>query len=1082
MSQGATCAGTDLRLDRPCATLAPVPGNALVLIAVGFLASGLAGLVHQVVWSRYLGLFIGSTSAAVTIVLAAFMGGLALGNHLFGRSADRSARPLALYAWLELGIGLYCVAFPELFGWLSDGYVAAAQNTGFGTTATFALKLLMAALAILPPTILMGGTMPVLAKAVVRSVREVTVGVGRLYFFNSGGAALGAAIAGFWWVPSLGLDGAIRLAGVLNLVLAALFFAAARRRGAATPADDAPPTGDEAATDTQGVQAPVPDEDDGAAFSHRQVKVAVLAIGLSGAASMLYEVLWSRLLALVMGSSTYSFTIMLVTFITGITLGSLAVSAAFRAEPSRDPVRWFAVCEVAIFASLLPLLPLYDDLPFYFAQIASLLDRTQEGFGGYLAIKVVVAFVLMFLPTFFIGMTLPLASRIATKRMSHLGRSVGLVFSVNTVGTVLGAVLTGLVIMPAIGLEATFIVGLLLSLGIASLLLSIVSDLSRRVRLGVPIVGILALTVVVGVGGGWDPLILNFGLFRHKEFGHGSIEELRKQLEPFQVVEAEAGADTSVAILRDTRTDRIYMKVNGKTDAGTGGDMTTQLWLGHLGMLLQPDAKDALVIGLGSGITAGAVAQHPDARVDVVEISKAVVRGARFFSAYNNDVLNDEAVTLHVGDAKEFFKLHPDRRWDVVVSEPSNPWISGIGNLFSSEYFEEIRDHLAPGGVLVQWVHLYELDDRLLRIILNTVTAEFAHVELWQCNTEDMLVVASSQPIAFQPEKVAQRLALDAVRQDLNRPHLPHTIEAPVDVALLQMASSESVRTYFPGEPPFNRDTHPILEYEAPAAFFANATATLPWHIDDRRYPVETSPLHIAGLDAVANAQLDDATLERIANNLGARGSVPDAALLTSLAWRVWSLRHERRSAAAWPRALVKQFADARTRRTLSSAGRVAPPMQLQAQLRVMHEGASVLFTPPTEGLTELSASMFPQRPVTAPAGPAALMNAALGRMADPRLLQTYSLTSPGAVPDPDKRVGGGERVPVAVLYAVLEAEAWRREGRPECARDRLRLVADDWRQRFPIRQLLSHAERTWSAKSSKPSTPSTRCSLPTPP
>jgi spermidine synthase len=851
---------------------APVPPAWLRrLITAGFLLSGLAGLVDEIVWSKALPLLIGGTTLAQTVVLATFMGGLALGNWLFGRRADTSPDPLGLYARLELGVGLVCLVFPELFAAVGDLYVRLAGPLGFGNPLTLPLKLALSASVVLVPTFLMGGTLPVLTRAVVRDLREVTVSVAHLYTVNSLGAVAGVVVGGFVLVPAWGFEGAIRLSATLNLVLAVAFLWASRRfaRGAAVVV---PTPGPEA--DTPQVPART--------FPRLQQRAVLVAIGVSGGASMLYELVWTRLLSLVLGSSAYSFSIMLLTFVAGITAGAWAVGRTFTEE--RDPVRWMAWAELGVAASILPLLPIYDRLPYVFQSIASLVPRSEAAFPAYLAVQVVMAVVLMFLPTFFIGMTLPLASRVRVDDVGRVGRRVGSVFSVNTVGTVLGAALTGLVLLPALGLRHALELGLVASALLGAWLL-MVTDVPRRAAWAGGALAALALALVVLPA--WSPLALHYGLFRYKQYAADSFDDLLAELEPFKVEYARDGADTSVAVLRDTRTDNLYLKVNGKTDAGTGHDMTTQLWLGHLGFFLNPQAKHAMIIGLGSGITARAALTHPDADVDMVEIADTVVEGARLFAPYNGDVLNDPRFRLHLGDAKEYFKLAPDARWDVVVSEPSNPWIAGIGNLFSLEYFAEIKAHLAPGGVLVQWVHLYELDDDLLRVILNTLSAVFPHVEIWQCNTRDVLLAASVVPLTVDLDHVRARLALPAVRDDLNRPAVGQPLH-DVEVFLAnQVLSDARFKVLFPGEPPFNSDTHPLLEYQAPRAFFVNAGSRLLWRYDERRLPLRSSGLHLA--ERLRQSRLSSGTIKALVAYLEPRLGQTDRELLRSLAW-AWRL------------------------------------------------------------------------------------------------------------------------------------------------------------------------------------------------
>lgn len=800
------------------------------LLFTCFFLSGVTGLGYEVLWARYFSLFIGGTTYAHTIVLATFMGGLALGNHIFGKWADRVVGRLRLYGLLELGIGLYGFLFPFLFDALGTGYLDIAGGLGSASLANLPLKLIFAVASILVPTALMGGTLPVLSRFIVRNMGDLGPRVGQLYFINTGGAVIGTFLCGFFLVDSLGLDAATSTFAGFNVAIGVVFLALARLEPKDEASDGEPETSASAGL---------------IAYDRRQVRWALACVAVSGAVSMLYELVWIRLLALVLGSSVHSFSIMLLTFIGGIALGGLVASRLLE-NPRRDALRLFGWAEIGVFVSVVAMLPVYEKLPFYFHVLSSFFERAGHAFPLYLSVQVLVCVALMFVPTVLIGMTLPLASRIAVQGVDKVGSGVGRAFSLNTLGTLVGAALTGLVLLPWLGLQSTLEVAFALSALLGVLLLRVTVGMTRR-RLGV----VAATVALVTVGyvvflPAWDQGVLHAGLFRRKGLVATSYEELKAQRDRMDVLFHEDGPNTSVSVVRHKVTDVLYMKVNGKTDAGTGNDMTTQLWLGHLAMLLHSDPNDVLVIGLGSGITAGAVLRHPGATVDQIEISPAVVRGARLFAEANHDVLDDPRFTLHMGDAKEYFKLNPGRMYDAIISEPSNPWISGIGNLFTREYFREASSHLAPGGLMVQWVHLYEMDDAVLRIILDTFGQVFPAVTIWQCNSADVLLVGSDRPLDASLERISERLAVPEVAADLAQPHLIEKVTDPIQVLGSQILSEREFRRWFPGRPPFNTDDRPILEYAAPRAFFMGAEATILRQLDERRRPPAEGDLLIS--------------------------------------------------------------------------------------------------------------------------------------------------------------------------------------------------------------------------------------------
>ena len=845
-------------------------GRLFPLLLLCFFLSGATGLGFEVVWARAFSLFIGASTYAHTIVLATFMGGLALGNAIFGRIADRTPNPVRLYGLLELGVGFLCIAFPWLFDALTGVYLHLASSFGFGSEANLPLKLLLSVLSILLPTVLMGGTLPVLARALVTGFSDLGARIGQLYFINTGGAVMGCLLTGFALVPWLGLTVTTASLAAFNIAIGVLFLWLARQPSEAVAAPGS----------SSDRPAPV-------AYGRREARWALIVITASGAASMTYELVWTRLLSLVLGSSVHSFTLMLVTFVSGIAVGGLVASRLLR-EPERpgdpeppDAVRLLAYAELGVFVSIVAMLPLYERLPFAFNVLSSLFDRTASGFYLYLAVKVLLCVALMLIPTVLIGMTLPLASRIAVRSSDRVGTGVGNAFSLNTLGTLVGASLTGLVLIPALGLQSTLEAALAASALLGLLLLRVAPGVTRGhlVR-----VAALATAVVIAYATllpAWDQGMLHSGLFRRKDLVATDYDTLFEQRERMDVLFHEDGVDTSVAVLRHRETGVLYLKVNGKTDAGTGSDMTTQLWLGHLPMMLAEDPRQVMVIGLGSGITAGAVLRHPVEHVDQVEISPAVVRASALFADANHHIADDARYQLHVGDAKEFFKLDPDRRYDAIISEPSNPWISGVGNLFTREYFREARAHLNEGGLMVQWVHLYEMDDEVLRIILDTFGSVFPAVTLWQCNSADILVVGSNRPLSADLARITTRMARPEVAADLNREGLAESVSDPLQVLALQVVSDRMFREWFPGRPPLNTDDRPILEYEAPRAFFMGEEAKILRRIDERRRPAGHGDLLLSRL--LRERPLTDAQLSLLREHHARRNSAYDAPLVQSL-------------------------------------------------------------------------------------------------------------------------------------------------------------------------------------------------------
>lgn len=782
------------------------------LVYALFLLSGATGLVYEVAWGKYLALFFGSTALAHTVVLSVFMGGLALGNWWLGRVADRVSRQLSLYGLLELGVGLLCLLFPLMATAVSHIYTSLASSD-CSSPRNLALKLALCLVALLPPTILMGGSLPALSRFFVRSLDGVGRGVGALYFVNSAGAALGCLAGGFWLIGTLGLDTTMFVTAVANIALGAACLWLGQRPSALADTPPALPA------------APSPPATGQAAFTVFQQRTILALVFVSGALSMLYELAWIRLLALAFGSSTYSFSLMLFSFIAGIATGAFVASAL--TSRGANPFRLFALAELGIFGSLAIMLPLYERLPFWFNILASHITREPQMFPVYLGAQVAMAFALMVIPATLIGMTLPLAAIVVTTRLNVLGATVGSVFSINTLGNVLGSALTGFVLLPALGIQTTFEAGVLASglVGIVALLAWLPAGQRRSVvatAMGVLVVWVAVKTVAPR----WGTMVMNAGVYRIRQAVAPSYADFKSRMSHETVLYYHNGPDMSVAVGHTEQgPDHLWLNVNGKTDATTDGDMGTQLLVAHIPLLLRPDAQDVLVVGLGSGVTVGAVLKHPVRSCEVVEISEAVVEGSRFFDRVSGAPLDDPRTHLSIADAKEYLQLRRDARYDLIISEPSNPWIAGIGNLFSVEFFREAVAHLRQGGVFVQWMHLYEMDDPTLAIALNSLSSVFPTVTVWHPQGNDIMMVATMSDQHIRLDVLDSLLSARGIAEQLANPLVLRRIGSAEAFLGLQVLSPARFKQLYPGTPPFNSDRHPLLEHRAPRAFFVGGRA-----------------------------------------------------------------------------------------------------------------------------------------------------------------------------------------------------------------------------------------------------------------
>ena len=785
------------------------------VIAVLFIVSGATGLIYQVAWFKYLSLFLGNTTYAQTILLATFMGGLAIGASLWGRRADRTKSPILLYGALEFFIGIYCILYPWIMGVAKNVFVVSVHALQLPSdgTAVLLIKLAVSILTLLLPTILMGGTLPVLVRFISHSVEESGRNVATLYFLNSFGAVVGSLLGGFFLVPMAGLRATVISAGIVNILIAAVAFVLGKRKRFSLSVDEAVP-------ETE--IPPYPD---------KFVVLAVGVAGVSGLAAMIYEVAWVRLLIPVLGSSTYSYTLMLVAFISGITIGSWLVAILMRRW--KNLIAALALCQLLVGVSMALMLPLYGRIPYFFWQLGSILTRSDTTYPIFLTLQFIIGFAIMIVPTIFLGMSLPLASRIATRSVQVLGRSVGTVFSVNTIGTVVGSLAAGLVLIPLIGVRHAMEVGLLLNL-VSGIVLTVVDSAMSRVRRVVLVAsaGFLACLTFV-LGSDWNQIVTLSGVFRrfnNERQPPASYAEFVKGVTASKVLFYEEGASATVGVIEGPISGRMQniLIINGKADASSVGDLPTQVLLAQVPMMLHPNPDTVLVIGFGSGVTTGSVLTHPVKLVESVEISPEVIAASKLFEHVNNKPLADPRVKLYIDDALAFLKLS-QTNYDVVISEPSNPWIAGIGNLYTTEFFEMCKGRLKPHGLMVQWFHLYEIDDATFKLVVRTFRSVFPHVMVWQSWSTDLLLVGSLEPVALDMDQLSKRFSTLAVKNDLER----ITIPDPATLISLEMISERPIREYA-SDGPLNTEDKPFLEHWAPRAFFTNRGATEIIRFDER--------------------------------------------------------------------------------------------------------------------------------------------------------------------------------------------------------------------------------------------------------
>jgi spermidine synthase len=817
-----------------------------ILVWFLFLASGACGLIYEVLWCRQLGLLFGNTAHSLSAVLTAFMSGLALGSFVAGRMCHRIQRPLFVYGILELLIGIYCALLPWFLGGESPFlpiYRSLYGETGSGSlgVARFAISFLL----LLIPATFMGATLPVLSHFLVRSRSGLGRTVGALYAVNSFGAVLGAVAAGFFLLPELGKAGTNWVAVVCNLVLGglAIFFGMNVRVGeldaqAPTETPPGPPLneggengGAQAKDHAFSINENTMSAKDDALF----VKLAVLTFGITGFAAMATQIGWTRAISLGTGSSTYAFSLIVAVFILGLSLGG---SWGSRMAPRlKDPLVSLATILLLIgLMGLLVSLFLGFSPTIFFVLIAW---GTKLGWSLLLLLQALGIALLIFVPTFLMGATMPLTVQIASRSAVNAGRTVGTVYAVNTVGSILGSFLGGLVLLPVLQIQYTLeVMALLYAVpGIALLVL-----LRRRLEVRQIIASVVIAVLFAGLAlfaPRWDQRLMSSGIYlmldqkmvkAAREFRFG---DLKLNFDAIPLLYYNEGVESTVAVMQFG--DELSLRVGGKPDASAHGDLITQVTLSIVPEVLhEKGPEDILVIGLGSGVSTGA-ALGPDTvkRVDVVEMSPQVVEASSFFKGVNgltytqpppgSDPKNfhpwiaTPKVEVLVNDGRNHLQL-TSRTYDVIASEPSNPWMAGVGNLFTRESFELCHQHLKPGGIMCQWLHSYNLESAHFFSVLRTFASVFKHTQLWQAKGVDFMIIGSDSPLDVPLARLRERLKQPKVAEWLKSVHIDREAEF-----LAGFVADEVTFQTLIQNSELHTDDNMMLEFQAPRSLFGGA-------------------------------------------------------------------------------------------------------------------------------------------------------------------------------------------------------------------------------------------------------------------
>jgi predicted membrane-bound spermidine synthase len=776
-------------------------GRADPLFAL-FFASGFSGLIYESVWSHYVKLFLGHAAYAQTLVLVVFIGGLALGSWLCSRWAAGIPNPLRAYAMIEGAIGVGALVFHPVFGALVDwGYGSLLPATCEQSSAFCASQWALSALMLAPQSILLGATFPLMSSAVIR-LREAQPGhdIATLYFLNSLGAVLGVLASAFLLIPRIGLPGALETAGLANCVIALVAWLLSRRTDPPLPA--APEAGEVPRWDWS---------------SPRLTRLLLWTAMLTGLSSFVYEIAWIRMLSLVLGASTHAFELMLAAFILGLALGGLWVR--HRVDPSHDPVRFLGIVQLAMGVAAAATLAIYAGSFDLMAWLLGALNRNSGGFVFFNLGSTAIALLVMLPATFCAGMTLPLITY-RLLRSPTGERALGMVYAVNTLGAILGVVVAVHLLLEWVGLKGAILVGAAIDVGLGVVLLAASAGNTgakswRALHLpaGLALVALLTLALAFDV----DPRKSASGVFRS-----GTA-----RIAPTDTILYHHDGKTATVDVVESRGARA-IRTNGKADAaiGTGaavaGDEYTMALLALLPLGHAPQAKTAAVIGFGSGMSTATLLGSPHLqRVDTIEIEPAMIEGARHFRPTVQAAYDDPRSRIVIDDAKSYFARGRER-YDIIVSEPSNPWVSGVASLFTEEFYRRLHAYMNDGAVLSQWLHTYEMDAPTLASILRAVSRTFPEFAIYTTIDTDIVLIArkGGAPGAFDPAVLAH----PGLKPIVGRLKL----DAPGAVARRRVGHWKTLGPYFEGSygVPANSDFFPIVESRASRTRYMRDTVT----------------------------------------------------------------------------------------------------------------------------------------------------------------------------------------------------------------------------------------------------------------
>ena len=801
-------------------------------VAGCFFLSGAAGLVYEVIWVRLIDKIIGAAPFAVATVLSVFMAGLALGSYLSGRIVDRFSRRatlLALYGGIEIGIGVYALLVPLLIQTLQPIYQSIYDRLLNHFWCYPFAAFIGCVFILIVPTSLMGATLPVLCRFYVMRLKHIGSRTGWLYGLNTIGAALGVILCGFVLIKSLGVFMTLVLFASINGVIGLSCLLLSRF----LPVDAAP----ERPTPKKGPTKARTSKSENTYDEPIYWGVPVFAV--SGFCAMAYEVLWTRLLGLIAGPTTYCFSLVVATFIVGLAVGSIIFGRI--ADKSGNALGWLVCTQMAAAMMALGVSQFLGNGQFFFAK---LIHAYHGQFSHLIIMQSLVLFVVLLPPTLFLGGAFPLVNRLYVQSINDMGRRLGTAYALNTVGALAGSLVAGFVLVPLVGKMNGLRIVIFFQFFLSGVLLLIFSMKNRKLkRCHLTILGLLVIGyMLIHHFPNWRTDLLSRGWYRDFDVLQSDLDRtgwteslaegtrrIAKHRQGLDVVFQGEGASGFTTVEKETTSlgNVEYAMFNsGKADASSHGDRSTQTLSAHIPMLFHPGARKVMLLGLASGMTAGEILLYPVKQLDVLEINKAVAKACRnYFHAWNNNCLDDPRTHLIIQDGRNHLAL-TQQSYDVIISEPSNPWMAGLANLYTLDFFRLARQRLTTDGLFGQWIQAYEMDGETFSLLGRTFTAVFSNSALIKVGPVDYLMLGFNNDHSRFSWEVARRNAAYAKKSTL--------VTFPNIDFLVHLIMTEDLSRLF-GEGRLHTDDHPHLEFSAPRTLYQDS-GDIERIIGDRRW------------------------------------------------------------------------------------------------------------------------------------------------------------------------------------------------------------------------------------------------------